>query len=424
MNRSSISSPMPDIANTPPPPKAGEKELRPSEATTLKDAFIKAVSEDSRCVGLSRYINNVRIFWSHQIPTACAGHGFIFFNPDFYDRIPAETRITVMVHEVWHLILKHLERGKNCDPYIHNEAADHVINNGLEDDGFTFNGTNPMKDPKFRGQSTEQVYNTIYQDKKNNPPPKKQMGIPDGHIPAELIEDLIEQIVEEEGSDLEKQKEKADKDVENFGKNPGRDAGSVLIHLHASSQKTMIIGAKYQDIFSEYLIDPLSGGKRTFMRPNRRQHAMRSQKLMLPGRYPKRGHENRLTHLVYALDVSGSINSKQAQQFHNSVRTIKELLNPEKLTVLFFDTRIVLEKTFTDREPYGNISVRAGGGTDLRDVYKRTKELQPEALVIFTDMCLSIPPEQDWDTIWLIPETRFSVTHCTYGEVYLIPEPT
>jgi len=395
-----------------------QEEMRPSEAVKLKQAFEEIIVNDPRCVGLARYIANVRIFWSYSIPTACAGHGFIFFNPKFYDSIPEETRITVCVHEIWHLILKHLDRGKDCDPYIHNKAADHVINNALEDDGFTFEGTDPYKDPQYKHMSTEQVYNDIYEDEKKKKPDLASMG---GHIPAELIEDLVEQIANAEDKTLEDQKSKADKDVDAHNKQAGNATGSQGIKLELTHQRHMIIGATYNEIFKPYLTDPLTGGKRTFMRPNRRQHAM-SKKLQLPGRFPKRGHKNRLKHLVYALDVSGSINQKQAQQFHESVRTIKELLNPSKLTVLFFDTKIKLERTFTDKESYGNIQVHAGGGTDLRNVYARTKELEPEALVIFTDLCVGIPPKPDWETIWLIPEAYHSVPSNIYGEVYLIPE--
>ena len=174
-------------------------------------------------------------------------------------------------------------------------------------------------------------------------------------------------------------------------------------------------------IFADYLTDPLSGGKRTFMRPSRRSHGSPS-KLLTPGRFPKRGHKNRLTHLVYALDVSGSITKQQAQQFHDSVRTIKELLNPEKLTVLLFDTRIVFEKTFTDKEKYGNIAVHAGGGTNLKDVYKRMSQLDAEAMVCFTDLCVTIPPQPSWESIWIVPHMRCSVPVGLYGEVYLMPE--
>lgn len=408
--------------SAPPPPATPDEqeEMRPSEAIKLKQAFEEIIVNDPRCVGLARYIANVRIFWSYSIPTACAGHGFIFFNPNFYDSIPEETRITVCVHEIWHLILKHLERGKNCDPYIHNKAADHVINNALEDDGFTFDGTDPCKDPQFKGQSTEQVYNTIYEEQKKQKKPTP--GMMDGHIPAEVIEDLVEQVANSEGKTLEQQKEKADKDVEKHGKQAGNTTASNGIKLELTRQTVMIKGATYHDIFKDYLTDPLSGGKRTFMRPNRRQHGMKGSKLQLPGRFPKRGHVNRLTHLTYALDVSGSITHKQAQQFHDSVRTLKELLNPALLTVLFFDTKIKLEKTFTDKEKYGNIQVQAGGGTDLRDVWKRTEVLGSEALVIFTDLCVTIPPKPDWHCIWLVPDEGYSVPSNIHGDVYLIPE--
>lgn len=405
--------------NAPSKPAQNE-EMRPSEALKLKQVFEEIIVNDPRCIGLARYIANIRIFWSYAIPTACAGHGFIFFNPNFYDSIPEQSRITVCVHEIWHLILKHLERGKDCDPYVHNIAADHVINNALEQDGFTFEGTDPCKDPQYRGKSTEQVYNTIYEEQKKTK--KQAAGSLDGMIPAELIEDLIEEIVNEEGKTLEDQKTKAEKDVDNAGKQAGNTSGSFEIRLEKTPNKVMIIGATYQEIFKPYLTDPLTGGKRTFMRPNRRQHGVNSSKLQLPGRYPKRGHINRLKHLTYALDVSGSITGKQSQQFHDSVRTIKELLNPSMLTILFFDTRIVLEKTFTDAQKYGNIQVRAGGGTDLREVWKRTAELGSDALVVFTDLAVTIPPKPEWECIWLVPEKFYSVPPNIHGQVYLIPE--
>lgn len=404
----------PAIASAPPTPG-----MKVWEAGELKAIVDEWVSTDPRFVGLSRYLYNVRIFWSFEIPTACAGHGFIFFNPDFYASIPEETRKTVMVHEVWHIILRHLERGKNCDPETHNTAADHVINNALQSDGFTFDGTDPCLDPQYAHMSTEQVYNTIWEKRqRDNTPPD-----PGSYIPASQIEDLIEDVLEADGAGvgLDDQKDKSDKNIEAFSKQAGSDPGHTGILLQNSNTKVIAIGVSYQEIFKDFLVDPLSGGKRTFMRPNRRQHGMKGSKLQLPGRFPKRGHLNRLTHLTYALDVSGSITQKQAQQFHDSVRTIKELLNPEFLTVLFFDTRIVHEQMFTDKEPYTKIKVNAGGGTDLTGVYKRTKELDSEALVIFTDLCVNIPKEPDWQTIWIVPEMTYVPPDCTYGDIYLIP---
>jgi predicted metal-dependent peptidase len=392
------------------------------EAIALKPLVEEIFRKDPRFVGLSRFIINVRIFWSFEIPTACAGHGFIFFNPDWWDHLPEETRKTVLVHEVYHLILKHLQRGEGLDPMIHNEACDHVINLGIEKDGFTFVDWDALKDPVYVGKSAEQIYNIIWEEREKNPP-KPQPNTPSKDQIEQLIKDQLVNDTAAGGKTktLQQQKEEAEQNVDDAQKTVGNTPGQKFIRLDMTKVKVKIQRATYNQIFKKYLTDPLTGGKRTFMRPSRRSHGQ-PNKLLTPGRFPKRGHKNRLTHLVYALDVSGSITLQQAQQFHDSVRTIKELLNPEKLTVLLFDTRIVFEKTFTDKEKYGNINVYAGGGTDLKDVYKRMRVLGAEAMVCFTDLCVSIPPQPEWESIWIVPNMNCPIPVGLYGDVYLIPQ--
>lgn len=391
------------------------------EATTLKPLVEEIFRTDPRFVGLSRFIVNVRIFWSFEIPTACAGHGFIFFNPNWWDELPDETCKTVLVHEVWHLILKHLERGEGLDPSTHNQSADHVINLNLDKEGFTFEGWNCLKDPNYIGLSTEQIYNIIWEEREKNPP------LPQPGPSKDQIEQLIkDQLIADaaaggKNKTLRQQKEEADANADEAQKSLGSTPGNNNIKLELTKNKIQIQQATYQKIFNEYLIDPLSGGKRTFMRPSRRSHGQATATLLTPGRFPKRGHKNRLTHLVYALDVSGSISKPMRQQFHDSVRTIKDLLNPEKLTVLLFDTRIVFEKTFTDREKYGNIDIHAGGGTDLKDVYARMTVLDAEAMVCFTDLDVGIPPQPKWKSIWIVPHMGCTIPRSLYGDVYLMP---
>lgn len=397
---------------------------RSGEAQELKDIVADIIVNDPRFKNHASFLANVRFFWSLRCKTACAGIGFIFFNPDFYASIPPETRVTVIAHEMWHLILRHMQRHKpDDDPYFKNIAEDHVINLGLEKQGFTFEGTQPCKDPKYQGMSSRQVYNSIWEAR----PEDRPSVDPAAQMTPQQIQDLIEETIrhmpEEEQMTLDEVKDEAEEQVDDAIKNGcGSGTGNAGIDLELTGMQVPIIGASYKDIFAEYMIDPLSGGKRTFSRPNRRQVGNRNNgALILPGRYPRKGKENRLTHLVYALDVSGSITNAQAKQFHNSVATIKKLLNPEKLTVLFFDDGIVLEKTFTDKESYGNIHVKAGGGTNLVPVYKRVEQLEPEALVIFTDLQVHIPPQPKWHTIWLVPNALFAPMDL-YGDLYLIPE--
>ena len=206
-------------------------------------------------------------------------------------------------------------------------------------------------------------------------------------------------------------------------KSLGGATGNKHIQLEITNKRIAIADSTYEEIFKDYLIDPISGAKRSYMRPNRRQHGKTRDTFRLPGRVVRPKKSNRLAHLIYALDVSGSINKETAQTFHDSVRTIKEILNPNLLTVLFFDTEIKLIKTFTDKEPYNKIEVKAGGCTCLKAVYKYAETRKPEAMVIFTDLAVTIPPKPKWHTIWLVPERHLSNNISEiHGDVYIIPK--
>lgn len=388
------------------------------ESVDFRRTVEDMVTNDPRFVGLSDYMVHIRLCWSHQIPTACAGHGFIFFNPDWWDTLPEETRKTVIVHEVWHLILKHLERRDELglDPYLYNLAADHVINLAIEADGFTFVGWNTYKEKRFRGKSSEEVYKILVKE-------RAEVNT-ELHISGETIMDLIKQMLEnsEDDEDLDDQISKSRTEVDEFIESePGVSKGMAGLLLDFTTKKVMIVGATYEEIFKPWMSDPLTVGKRSFLRPNRRMHG-RSDSIRLPGRAKKRGPNNRLQHLVFALDVSGSIGQAQAQQFHNGAHTIKELMNPKEMTVILWDTSIVYERTFLDTEPFEKMKVRAGGGTDLKPVYRRLEEIEPECAVIFTDMCVEVPPQPKWETIWFLTNRKDFVPDDLYGEVYLMPE--
>ena len=399
---------------------------------------------DKRFVGMSAYVYNINLYWSSVIPTACAGHGFIFFNPEFWDKLDTEKKKSIISHEIWHLILKHLDRMEGYDPDLHNQAADHVINNMLVDEGFVmgpnvdFGGIKGCCDPRFKGMSTEQVYRILEQEKQQQQsmdsggePGKGSASDGSGGFPhptKDQIEDLIQEALEGSGVDLQQQQAKASEEAKQAqgqvlgGQGIGDQAGSINREITYINSKE-IKEASYEEIFEPWLIDPLSGGKRTYMRPSRRQA---KGGLRLKGKYPKRGKKNRLTRLVYALDVSGSISASDARMFLESAATIKDKLNPKEMIVILWDTRIVFEKTFREDEPIRNINVRAGGGTCLGPVYKRVAEINPEALVIFTDLAVTIPPKPSWETIWFVPNKHHIyggyLSNVTYGEVYQVPE--
>lgn len=401
----------------------------------LADYVEEMLQLDKRFKGMSRYVYDINFYWSTMIPTACAGHGFIFFNPQWWDAMVHEERKTVIAHEIYHLVCNHLERGVGKDPESYAQAIDHVVNQACEDDGFmtkhTFNGrqnTNfgdmgMVLDHRFRGMGSDKIYSIIHEERKQNPKSHPQSGAPS----KDQIEDLVKQALQAEGSgkDLQQQAEENEekrKEAVAKGLEPGQGQGTNQEILRTEGKSVFVLKAPYEEIFEEYLTDPLSGGKRTFMRPSRRQ--IRGD-LRLKGRYPKQGRKNRLAHLAYALDVSGSIQDYEKKQFLRSAKTLKEKLNPALMTVLLWDDGIQYEKVYREDEELDNINIRSGGGTNLNPVYKRMQQINPTALVIFTDLQVQIPPKPEWDTIWFVSTEKINdhyLQKVTYGNVYLIPE--
>lgn len=404
-----------------------EDEYQPEENTSktwesvdFRRLVERLTDNDPRFTGIFGFLKDVRFCWSYQIATACAGHGFIFFNPDWYDMLPEETHKTVIYHEAMHLILRHLERGEHCDPYIHNLATDFVINLDAKNHGFTFDGwEGPCLDDKYAGMSSEEVYDLLMAGNKHTP-----LNIDfDKHIDRELIEEMIKDMLDVAGTlSFDEQKDFAKHKVkQQAAAGIGLGMGHIGLQFDLMRRKVAIQGATYEEIFKKQMKDPVIMGKRTFKRPNRRMSTNGTQPFILPGRTKRRGDKNRLSHLVYCLDVSGSISTEQGRQFNDSAQTIKKLLNPEKMTVIFWDTVIRHIQTFSDREPYKRMKVRAGGGTDLKPVYRELEKMDPEAVVIFTDLCVEIPPQPEWDTIWLLTSENDTVPGDLYGDVYICP---
>ncbi|ANJ20762.1 HNH endonuclease [Roseobacter phage RD-1410W1-01] len=402
----------------------GSASLQSADAT-FRSIVEDMLLTDNRFVGLTSYVLQIKFWWSEAIDTACAGAGFIFFNPKFWDKLDAERRKTVVAHEIWHLILNHLDRGEGLDPESYNIAGDYVINWHLKEDGFCvdnpFGDIDILLNGKYAGMSTEAVYAKVHKQRKQDP---KSHAAPHGTPTADQIEDLIKEALNGTGKDLGQQKKQNDqaRDEAVQQAKAGNGDGSTDRILASEGFKVFIQEKTYEEIFEQWLLDPLSGGKRTYLRPSRRQIA---GGLRLKGKFQKRGKHNRLTHLVYALDVSGSITAKQAQQFLRSAKTLKEKLNPVLMTVILWDTKIKFEKVFKEDETLDNIRVTAGGGTNLTPVYKRLKQLNPEAAVIFTDLEVTIPPKPSWETIWFVPNLGIGdywLQKVNYGEVYLVPE--
>lgn len=120
-----------------------------------------------------RFINRMRVVYTWSIPTMGVDQfSNLYINPEFAHELTDKQMVFVLCHEILHIVLIHIERGKvkgalPDDQEGWNVAADHEVNTILVDEGLmTYDEVKAMKallDKRF----AEMVAETIYDE---NPP--------------------------------------------------------------------------------------------------------------------------------------------------------------------------------------------------------------------------------------------------------------
>jgi predicted metal-dependent peptidase len=93
---------------------------------------------------------------------------------------------------------------------------------------------------------------------------------------------------------------------------------------------------------------------------------------------------------VIALDTSASIGQRELTAFLSEVTEIARMVRPERVRLLYWDTKVVRDELYTDAE-IDNIAKSTkpagGGGTDVLCVprYMEENGIKPQAVITFTD---------------------------------------
>src|SRR5690606_7356868 len=155
----------------------------------------------------------------------------------------------------------------------------------------------------------------------------------------------------------------------------------------------------WQTVLMQFFTDLLDEDY-SWKRPNRRYSDM-----YLPSKFTDDG---RLEHLMYFLDVSGSISEAQILRFNSEVKYIQETLKPQRLTLIQFDTMIQDVKEFNVDDPFDEIEIIGRGGTSFVPVREYIQEHKPTAAIIFSDMfCPPMEPlEEEIPIVWVVMDNH------------------
>lgn len=338
------------------------------ELRKLLDVTKTAAFLGSNAAFLGSIMCSLQFVWDTDTKTAATDGITLFWNPVWFMGLTPETRKSVLLHELWHVARLHSVRGSNYDPAIWNEACDYRINNDMVKDGYKFDGVDPLLNPDFDYPvvlAEEEIYALLQTGKA----PRKTAGwgldvlpCPTGQVlnaTAVVVRAMQQAHMSGQHTDLPES-----------------------IKDHIAVILTPVVPWE-QELYAFF--NDLADKERTWSRPNRRYTEMYMPSYM-PGK-------NRLEHLMYFLDVSGSITRDQIIRFNSEVAYIQNSLKPKKLTLVQFDVRISDVTVYEENDEYEFLDVIGGGGTSLKCVRQYIEEHSPTAVVVFSDMhCTPMEP--------------------------------
>ena len=323
--------------------------------------------------------------WCNTLATD--GRNF-YYNNDFVNKLTPKQAEFGFAHEVLHNIFDHMGRRQDRDPMLSNIAADYAANQILKDEriGEVPDWIKIFQDNKYRGMSYEEIYADLEKD---------AIKIDISEL-GELLDDHLDGEGEGEGSG------EGDEDKDGKGrpkltaeeKKQIRDEikeAMVAAAQSAGAGKVPAGIARYIQVFTEPKMDwrqmlrmniqSILKSNFSFSRPNRKsQHSG----AILPGMLNEETID-----VSVAIDMSGSISNKQANDFLSEVKGIMDEYKDFKLDLWCFDTEVYNYAKFTgdSSDEIMDYECKGGGGTDFEANWNFMKNegIEPKRFIMFTD---------------------------------------
>lgn len=350
---------------------------------------------------LTPILCSVDIIWNNTIPTGATDGKVIYINENFFDELTPKQRVFLIAHEIWHIALMHMHRLGSRNPQIWNMAADYVINALLIKENYEFIPEGLYSD-EYENMTTEAIYDLLINNAAN-----PEDIIPDGYI-SDISYNSLDTGERLNNKDKIANAQKiitANIIAKDCIKNIGSISEEITSVLDQFLNPIIPWQVVLHDFFNEISSDDFS-----YRRPSRR-----SDEFILPSMFS----ENKLEHLVYCVDVSGSISDEEIQRFNSELKHIKDAFNPKLLTIIQFNTKITNITVFEEEDSFDKIKIIGRGGTNLEAVVTHVNKLDASAVIIFTDLYVDIPKKPiNKPVIWVVSNS--DIKEVPYGKVISI----
>ena len=328
---------------------------------------------------------------------ATDGRNF-YYNNEFVNKLKPKEAEFGFAHEVLHNVFDHMGRRDHRDPTLSNIAADYAVNQILKDEriGEVPSWIKIFQDNKYRGMSYEQIYDDLYEkaDKIN----------------ISSLGELLDEHLDDDGDEGEGGDEDGES-ADGNGKGRPRLTAEEKKQIRDEIKEAMVAAAQSAgagkvpagvarmiQVFTEPQMDwrqilrmniqSILKSNFSFSRPNRKsQHCG----AILPGMMNQDTID-----VSVAIDMSGSISDKMANDFISEVKGIMDEYQDFNLDLWCFDTKTYNYAKFSgdNADDITSYKVKGGGGTDFMVNWDFMKDqgIVPKRFIMFTDMY----PCGDW----------------------------
>ena len=363
-------------------------------------------------------------------PTAAVDGRNLYFNTQFFNKMNNKEIEFVIAHEILHCVFDHLGRRDGRDPKLYNIAADYIVNNLLVRDRI---GEKPsfidcFQDFKYDGWTSEEVYDDIYeQAKQNGKEFLEQLGeMLDEHLDAENDSEGTSDAGESKdskGNNVSKNKPKYSKEEMKKIKDEIKEnmisaaqtagAGNIPSGVARMIKELTEPKMNWRELLREQIQSTIKSDY-TFSRPSR--------KAQMTGAVLPSMNFAQTIDVAIAIDMSGSIGTKQGEDFLGEIKGIMDEYQDYKIKVWCFDTAVYNEKDFTadGGEDLTEYEIFGGGGTDFMAnwTYMKEQNYVPKKLIMFTDgYAWDSWGDPDYcDTVFVIHSNRDKNLQAPFGQ--------
>jgi predicted metal-dependent peptidase len=343
-------------------------------------------------------------------PTAATDGRNFYYNTRFVKMLRPKEIEFLFGHEVLHCVYDHFGRRGERDPQLWNIANDYCVNQDLKEHnvGEFITSVPCLYDKKYRGMSSEEVYDSLYEN-------AEKIDI------SKLLDQMLDEHLDGNGD--------GDGDGDQEGDGKGRpklseadkqairdeikeamlaaaaasgDAGNLPGGVKRLIQELTEPKMNWRELLRMQLESTIKSDY-TWMRASRKGWHMDA---VMPGM-----KLDPMIDIAVAIDTSGSIGEAMLKDFLSEIQGIMDSFPAYRIHVFCFDTEVHNPAQYnsdnldsiTEYEPGG------GGGTDFTAIYDylKAEEIEPKRLVVFTDGY----PYGSWgdenytDTVWILHGT-------------------